>query len=400
MKKSTALIHHDYQAPAGFMGLQQPIYRASTVVFKNMAAVGSATWQNKGGYTYGLHGTPASFVLEERLATLEGGQHCLLVPSGLAAIALVDYALLQAGDEVLIPDNAYGPNTALAQHELARFGISFQLYNPLDAADVAAKISAKTKLLWLEAAGSVTMEFPDLLGIIRVCRERGVITALDNTWGAGLALHAFDIGGSGLGADISVHALTKFPCGGGDVFMGSVISQNAKLQQRLMDCHMRMGYGVSGADIELILRSLPSMPLRYAQHDATARQLAAWLAQQTAVAQVLHPAFADSPGHDFWQAACCSAQNPQGQAAGLFSFVLQPGISRTQAHALCDALQRFRIGYSWGGHASLVMHYERGDLRRRGARQPTGELIRLYCGLEDAADLQADLAQALAGLGL
>ena len=100
---STHLIHHPYQPPTGFVGLQQPTYRASTVVFKNMAAVAANTWQNKQAYTYGLHGTPSSFVLEERLASLEGGAHCLLLPSGLAAISLVDYALLQAGDEVLLP---------------------------------------------------------------------------------------------------------------------------------------------------------------------------------------------------------------------------------------------------------------------------------------------------------
>lgn len=396
MKNATDLIHHPYQPPAGFVGLQQPTYRASTVVFANMAAVAATTWQDKAGYTYGLHGTPASFVLEERLAALEGGGHCLLTSSGLAALALVDYALLQAGDEVLLPQNAYGPNIALARSELARFGISYQLYNPLDAADVAAKIHTKTKLLWLEAAGSVTMEFPDLLGITRLCQERGVMTALDNTWGAGLAFAPFDLDGQGLGVDISVHALTKFPCGGGDVLMGSVVTRDAALHQRLMESHMHAGHGVGGADVALILRSLPSMPLRYAQHDATARQLAAWLGQQTAVAQVLHPALPSGLGHEHWRALCCTEENPQGRAAGLFSIVLQPHISRAQAHALCDALRLFKIGYSWGGHASLVMHYDKAELRRnRQQHAPAGEVVRLYCGLEDAADLQADLAQAL-----
>lgn len=396
MKNATDLIHHPYQPPVGFVGLQQPTYRASTVVFANMAAVAATTWQDKAGYTYGLHGTPASFVLEERLAALEGGGHCLLTSSGLAALALVDYALLQAGDEVLLPQNAYGPNIALARSELTRFGISCQLYNPLDAADVAAKIHTKTKLLWLEAAGSVTMEFPDLLGITRLCQERGVMTALDNTWGAGLAFAPFDLDGQGLGVDISVHALTKFPCGGGDVLMGSVVTRDAALHQRLMESHMHAGHGVGGADVALILRSLPSMPLRYAQHDATARQLAAWLGQQTAVAQVLHPALPSGLGHEHWRALCCTEENPQGRAAGLFSIVLQPHISRAQAHALCDALRLFKIGYSWGGHASLVMHYDKAELRRnRQQHAPAGEVVRLYCGLEDAADLQADLAQAL-----
>lgn len=401
MKNASHLIHHPYQPPAGFVGLQQPTYRASTVVFANMAAVAANTWQNKAGYTYGLHGTPASFVLEERLAALEGGQHCLLLPSGLAALALVDYALLQTSDEVLLPQNAYGPNIALARSELARFGISYQLYSPLDVADVAAKISAKTRLIWLEAAGSVTMEFPDLLGITRLCQARGITTALDNTWGAGLAFSPFDLDGQGvgLGVDISVHALTKFPCGGADVLMGSVVTRDAALHQRLMDSHMHTGQGVGGDDVALILRSLPSMALRYARHDATARQLAAWLAQQPAVAQVLHPALPSGLGHTHWQAVCCSPQNPQGLAAGLFSIVLAPHISRQQAHALCDALRLFKIGYSWGSHASLVMHYDRAELRRnRQHNAPDGEIVRIYCGLEDAGDLQADFAQALQAL--
>lgn len=396
MKKSTASIHHPYQPPAGFVGLQPPVYRASTVVFENMAAVASHTWQNKQAYTYGLHGTPSSFVLEEHLASLEGGAHCLLLPSGLAALSLVDYALLQAGDELLLPENAYGPNIALAQQELKRFGISYQLYNPLDVGDVAAKIMPRTRLLWLEAAGSVTMEFPDVMGIVRLCRERGVSTALDNTWGAGLAFSPFDLDGEGLGVDISAHALTKFPCGGADVFMGSVVTQDRKLHQRLMDCHMRMGWGVGGEDIALLLRSLPSMGLRYARHDATARQLAVWLASQPAVAQVLHPALPDALGHAHWRALCCTPEVPQGQAAGLFSLVFAPQISRLQAQAFCDALQLFRIGYSWGGHSSLVMHYSQEELNHRRGQQPIrGELVRLYCGLEDAADLQADIAQAL-----
>ncbi len=150
-------------------------------------------WKHKSGYTYGLHGTPTTFLLEERLCALEGGTHCVLVPSGLAAIANVNLALLAAGDEVLIPDNAYGPNKALADGELKAFGIRHQLYDAMNPADLAAKISPTTRLVWLEAAGSVTMEFPDLPQLVRICRERGVTTALDNTWGAGLAFRPFDL---------------------------------------------------------------------------------------------------------------------------------------------------------------------------------------------------------------
>ena len=106
---STQLIHHPYVAPSSFDSVAIGVHKASTVIFPNVAAMRSRTWQDKSAYTYGLHGTPTTFTLEERLATVEGGRYCILVPSGLAAIALVDLALLQTGDHVLIPDNAYGP---------------------------------------------------------------------------------------------------------------------------------------------------------------------------------------------------------------------------------------------------------------------------------------------------
>jgi Cystathionine beta-lyases/cystathionine gamma-synthases len=159
---TTRLIHHPYTPPPGFAAPQPGVFKASTVIFPNVAALRSREWKDKSGYTYGLHGTPTTFTLEERLCTLEGGLHCLLVPSGLAAISTVGLALLQPGDEVLIPDNAYGPNKEFARGELARFGVRYRLYDPLDAADFAAQITPATRLAWLEAPGSVSMEFPDL----------------------------------------------------------------------------------------------------------------------------------------------------------------------------------------------------------------------------------------------
>jgi len=193
MTRSTDLIHHPYLPPAEFEAPQVGVFKASTVIFPNVAAMRTRTWIDKSAYTYGLHGTPTTFTLEERLAMLEGGTHCILTPSGLASIAHVDLALLKNGDEVLIPDNAYAPNKSLAEGELTQFGISHQVYDPLDVNDLAARITSRTRLVWLEAAGSVTMEFPDLVALVRLCKARGVLCALDNTWGAGLAFNAFDL---------------------------------------------------------------------------------------------------------------------------------------------------------------------------------------------------------------
>src|SRR5574344_124328 len=174
---STHLIHHPYAAPTEFSAPQQPVHKASTVFFPDVATMRSRRWLDKSGYTYGLHGTPTSFTLEERLCALEGGQQCLLVPSGLAAISTVSLALLSQGDEVLIPDNAYGPNKDFAQHELARYGIRYTFFNPMDVEDLRSKLSPATKLVWLEAPGSVTMEFPNLLAQVQLVRQHGALSA-------------------------------------------------------------------------------------------------------------------------------------------------------------------------------------------------------------------------------
>jgi cysteine-S-conjugate beta-lyase len=379
---ASALIHHAYRAPEGFAAPQIGVHKASTVLFPNVAAMRARDWRTKSGYTYGLHGTPTTFVLEERIAALEGGSHCSLVPSGLAAIALVDFALLSPGDEILLPANVYGPSRELARTDLARLGVTHRLYDPLDAASLAALLSDRTRLVWLEAAGSVTMEFPDLRGLIAAARQRGVLTAIDNTWGAGLAFNAFE-----LGIDIVAQALTKFPSGGGDVLMGSVVTRDDALHERIKLTHMHLGLGVAGNDAEAILRSLPSLPLRYRAHDHAARELAAWLAQQPQVARVLHPAFASCPGHGHWKALCTDA-------AGLFSVLFDERYSQAQVDHFVDGLTLFGIGYSWAGPRSLVVPYDLKAMRPDGPLR--GHLVRFSIGLEEAGPLRADLAQALA----
>jgi cysteine-S-conjugate beta-lyase len=392
--KITHLIHHPYRAPDGFEAPAIPIHKASTIFFPNCAALRERSGQGKNGYTYGLHGTPTSLILEQRIASLEGGLHTLLLPSGLAAINLVDLALLGHGDQVLIPDNAYGPSKELAKHELARWGIGHRFYDPHKLEALADMLQAPTKLLWVEAPGSITMEFPDLVAMVQLARERGVCVALDNTWGAGLAFNPFDLspGSSNdpIGVDISIQALTKYPCGGGDVLMGSVTTRAAPLHQQLKACHMRMGWGVGLNDVEMVLRGLPSMVLRYAAQDQSARALAQWWTRQPAVSQVLHPALPGSSGHAHWQRI-----SPQ-HAAGLFSVVFDERYRLEQVHAFIDALQRFKIGYSWAGPISLVMPYDLSVLRSSVAWR--GCLVRFSVGLEAAEDLMADCAQALAAL--
>ena len=382
---ATALIHHAYQPPAGFGSTQPGVYKASTVIFPNVAALRARNWKEKTGYTYGLHGTPTTFTLEERIATLEGGRHTLLVPSGLAAIALVDFALLDCGDELLIPDNAYGPGKELARNELARFGITHRYYDAMDPASLAAAIGPRTRLVWLEAPGSVTMEFPDLPALARIARERGVTSALDNTWGAGIAFDAFALPG-GEAVDISMHALTKYPSGGGDVLMGSVTTRDDALHLKLKFTHMRLGWGIGANDAETMLRALPTLALRYAAQDRAARTLADWLGQRREIVRVLHPALPGSPGFAHWQ-ACCSA------AAGLFSVVFDARFAAAQVDAFVDALELFKIGYSWAGPVSLVVPYRVQEMRSQPTPY-TGVVVRFSIGFEAVEDLLADLQQA------
>ena len=249
-------------------------------------------------------------------------------------------------------------------------------------------LTPATRLVWVEAAGSVTMEFPDLPALVRAARSQGALVALDNTWGAGLAFNPFDLG-EGLAVDISAHALTKYPSGGGDGLMGSVTTRDPALHARLNTAHVHMGWGVAGNDVEGVLRSLPSIALRYAAHDRSARELARWWATRPEVVQVLHPALPGSPGHDHWSRLC-------SQAAGLFSVVFDDRFSAAQVDAFVDALALYKIGSSWGGPMSLVVAYDLASMRSRPAWR--GTLVRFSVGLEAVEDLIADAAQALAAL--
>lgn len=395
----TGLIHHPYAPPAGFDAPQPGVFKASTVFFPTVADMRSREWKDKTAYTYGLHGTPTTYALEERISTLEGGLQTLLVPSGLAAIANVALSLLKSGDTVLIPDNAYGPSKTLAEGELKAWGIRHVYYDPMSPADLKAKITPDTQLVWVEAAGSVTLEFPDLVALVRIGKQAGVTVALDNTWGAGLAFNAFDlVPGESLGVDVSAHALTKYPSGGGDVLMGAITTRDLGLHMRLKLTHMRLGLGVGANDAELVLRALPSIALRYRAHDDATRTLARWAQQQAAFAQVLHPALENSPGHAHWKALCV---NGCGGAAGLFSVVVDARYTQQQCDTFCNSLKLFKIGYSWGGPISLVVPYELASMRQSWPTHlARGTLIRFSIGLEQVEDLRADLAQALAVAGM
>lgn len=379
---STRQIHHPYEPPDGFAAVLPAQHKASTILFKDTAALRARSVLNRQGYTYGTHGTPTTYTLQERIATLEGGQHCLLAPSGLAAISLVNLALLKAGDEVLLPNNVYGPSKEQARTLLSGLGIGHRLYDPMDPGTLQAAMGRATRLVWLEAPGSITMEFPPVDELCAVAKRGGAVVALDDTWGTGLAFAPFD-----LGVDVAMQALTKYPSGGGDVLMGAVVTREASLHERLLAARGALGLSVGADDCEGVLRGLPSIQLRYEAQDRATRSLAAWLGSQPEVARVLHPALPGSPGHAHWQRLCRGA-------ACLFSVLFDARFTQAQVDAFIDALSLFGHGYSWAGPMSLAVPYDLAMLRG-GVAPYSGHLVRFSIGLEGVEDLRADLQQAL-----
>ncbi len=321
------------------------------------------------------------------------------MPSGLAAIANVNCALLASGDEVLLPDNVYGPSRHLAEGELARWGIAHHRYDPMDPADLERRLGPKTRLVWLEAPGSVTMEFPPLAQLAHICRQRGITSALDNTWGAGLAFNGFDLGigerfKPGSGADIVVHALTKYPSGGGDVLMGSIATRDEALHVRLKLSHMRMGWGVGANDAELVLRSLPSLELRYRAQDVAARGLARWLQQRPRGRPVA------APGDRGFARARTLARPVRRRRPGRRAVFggLRRALLAGPGRCLLRCAEAVPAGLLLGraGQPGRALRHSL-DAQGRHVAVP-GTLVRLAVGLEDVADLRADLERALGAL--
>ena len=374
---ATRLIHPESQASRDFRGLATPVYRASTVLFERLSeAHDNASLQ--GRYTYGLHGTPTSRELSLRIAELEQAHQCLLLPSGLAAIALVNLALCSAGSHLLMPQSAYGPNVRLAREMMSRFGVETELYDPLVGEGIGGLIRDNTALVWTESPGSVTMEVQDVPAIASAARSRRVPVALDNTYSAGLLNNAFE-----LGADVSVLALTKYHGGHSDCLMGSVSTRDPALGEKLAAAQQLLGQGVSPDDCALVLRGLPTMQLRLTRIGESALQVAQWLRSRPEVESVLHPALPDCPGHEIWK-------RDFSGSAGVFSVIFR-GWHRARVERFVDALELFPVGYSWGGVASLAMAY---PALTRPSAEAGQRLVRLNIGLEDPADLIADLERA------
>lgn len=367
-------------APAGFKSLVSPVYRGSTTLFTSAARAEDHWDQERIAYSYGLYGTPTTFELSARIARLEGGTHCFITPGGQAAMALISLTFSRAAGHVLLPDNVYGPSRDIAQLLLSRLGVEAEFYDPLIGSDIARLFRANTQLVWCESPGSVTMEVADVPAIAAAARGAGIITALDNTYAAGVLFDAF-----AHGVDVTTQALTKYVGGHSDVLLGSVTVKDARLYQAVGDTHSLLGMNASPDDCSLALRGLKTLAVRLDKLQDSALQVATWLSKQPQVERVLHPALPSCPGHETWKRDFTGSTS-------VFSVVFKPGIGREPLLQFVDALQIFKIGYSWGGVTSLVMPFL--ELKRRH-RQYAGSVVRFNIGLESAAELIDDLDAAL-----
>jgi cysteine-S-conjugate beta-lyase len=374
------LIHPQVTAPEGFRSLVTPTYRGSTTLLGSAAGVTDDWDQNRVRYTYGMYGTPTTFELAARIADLEGGGECFITPGGQASLALVYLACLRAGGHVLVPDSVYGPSRDLADRVLAKLAIQTEYYDPTIGADIRRLIRAETQLIWCESPGSVTMEVQDVPAIAAVAREKGVVTALDNTYSAGVYFDAF-----AHGVDITMQALTKYVGGHSDLLLGSVTVRDAKLYQAIGDARQLLGFGASPDDCSLALRGLQTLAVRLQQLEESTLLVARWLAQQPEIRIVLHPALPSCPGHEIWKRDFTGSTS-------VFSIVFAQAVDRAAILKFVDALRLFKLGYSWGGVTSLALPYSGINRQHRSYGE---QLVRLNVGLEDPQDLIGDLENGL-----
>lgn len=360
-----------------------PVWRASTHLYHSVADLRAGKTTNEDGlFFYGRRGSPTQWALSEALTEMEPGAHgTMLFPSGVAAIACALLAVLRPGDVLLMADSSYDPTRSYAEAFLKKWGVETRYYDPLIGTGIAELMCDRTRAIMMESPGSLTFEVQDVPGICAIAKAHGITTLLDNTWAASYFFRAIE-----RGVDIAILAGTKYVVGHSDVMIGSVTTHKA-YWTRLRRTAQQLGQVVSPDDAYLALRGLRTLDVRMRQHQEGGLAVARWLCDQPQVARVLHPALPDCPGHDYWK-------RDFSGSAGLFSFVMQGG-DDTATAALIDELELFGIGYSWGGYESLALPVDPTPDRTATSWQAEGPVIRLNIGLEDPADLIADLAKGL-----
>ena len=369
-----------------------PVWRASTHLYENCAALRAGPKSNADGkFFYGRRGAPTQWALSEALTELEpGAAGTVLYPSGVAAIVGALMAVLRSGDVLLVTDNAYDPTRSTAMGILKQFGVEHRFFDPLDLDGFRAAFCDKTRAVMLEVPGSLTMEVCDIPALAAIAREHGAVSLIDNTWATSLGFPALQHG-----CDIAITSLTKHVGGHSDLMMGAA-SAGERWYRRLRMTAQQLGHVVSPDDAALALRGLRTMKLRLDQESASALMIAEWLAARDEVAHLLCPMLPGAPGHELWERDFTGG-------CGLLSFVIA-GRDDAARCRLVDTLEMFGIGYSWGGYESLALPFDVEPVRscmdwpKAGWGLEDRHAVRLSIGLEDPADLIADLERGFAAM--
>lgn len=380
MKKSTLFSHIGRPKIGRGTSVNPSVTRASTLLFDKADDLYGGTHR-----IYGRHGSEAHDLLKEAFCALEGGAGCVLTPSGLAANTMSILANVKAGDHILVSDSGYGPMRKFCNTHLAKFNVETEFFPPrIQASELQKLIRKNTSCIVLESPGSLTMELNDLPAITAMAKAEGVVTIVDNTWSAGIFYNPLK-----LGADVVVHAATKYYSGHSDVLYGAVISRTKEMAANIHATNVQLGNSTSPDDAYMILRGFRTVVTRVEKQEQTALSLAQWLQTHDKVVEVLHPALETHPDHAIWK------RDFTGSAC-LFSMVLK-SCSEAEVLKFLDGLKYFAKGFSFGGFESLIIHCD-PQLTRTHNDGYAGPLIRIACGLEDITDLQLDLEQGLATL--
>ena len=369
----TEIVHsgRDPFAHHGF--INPPVYRGSTVLFPTVEKLEKRDQE----YTYGRRGTPTVRALEEAIAGLEGGKRTWLVPSGAAAVSTALLAFVAAGDHILVVDNVYQPTRRFCLETLARLGIETTFYDPLIGTGIEALIRPNTRLIFAECPGSQTFEMQDIPALAKVTRARGITLIMDNTWASPLYFKPF-----AHGVDVSVQAATKYIVGHADAMLGAVTAAEGAVAA-VTKAFDNLGMCAGTEEVFLGLRGFRTIKVRMERHWRSGVELAEWLAARPEVERVIHPALPSHPGHAIWKRDFLGA-------SGLFAVVLKP-CPKAAVAAMLDNLDLFGMGYSWGGFESLIVPFDPRSYRSATKWTAAGQALRIHAGLEDVADLKADL---------
>lgn len=378
-KKIETVLAHTGSKPDEYHGaVNVPPHRMSTIVFKSYAEFEKVP---NVPFSYGRAGTPSSAAFEEAIAEAEGAYRSVSTCSGLSAILTALLAFAKAGDHILMTDNCYGPSRKSCEEVLRKFGVDVEYYPPMIGAGIEKLFRKNTKLVFMEAPGSLTFEVQDVGAITAAAKKAGIKTAIDNSWATPLFFRPVPFG-----IDLSVMSATKYVSGHSDVMLG-VVSANEESHPAVRKAALMLGFCGGSEELYLGLRGLRTLNVRMQQHQKNALYLAQWLEKHPAVKRVLHPALSSCPGHDNWK------KHYKG-SSGTFGIILKE-THREKIAKMLDSMEIFSMGFSWGGYESLLFPEQPKPIRTAEKWTEEGFSLRIHVGLEDVEDLKEDLEAGL-----